>query len=152
MPTESTTQLTFKTNLEAALDARPGLNGVQVTIGFPKVPAKELVMLGDIKGTQEPASIGRLSREERYKLEVTIKVERQGTDQSVPTTRAYAIAAELEQQLRDDPTVAGAVRIAQVGGRQHDPGRYDLEEFVTSDGAGRMAVLTIDVACEARLT
>ncbi len=149
MPT--TTQGALKDALLEKLQAREGLAGVQVSYGFPKTPQKEIVMLGDIHGRQTPGALGRLSREERYRLEVTVKVEKQGTSQQPVTQRAYALADELEAQLRSDPTVGGVVRVAQIGGEQDDPGRFQLEEFATADGQGRMAVLTIDVACQARI-
>jgi hypothetical protein len=149
-----TSQADLKANLLEALKLRAGLDGVQVTWGWPKTPAKEMIALTDIRGRQEKAELGprrRANREESYKLEVIVKVEKQGVDQSIATLRAYALAAELEDQLLTDSTVGGVVREAQVGGRVGDPGRFDLEEFVTSDGAGRMAVLVIDVACQARV-
>lgn len=144
----------LKANLLAALDERPGLAGVQVTWGWPKTPAKEFIALTDIRGVQAKAELGprrRANREESYKLEVIVKVEKQGTDQSIATLRAYAIAEELADQLLLDSTVGGSVREAQVGGRDGDPGRFDLEELITGEGAGRMAVLVIDVACQARI-
>lgn len=137
---------TLKANLKAALQARAGLSGVQVSWGWPSAPAKEMILLGDVRdGTQDPAGMRSTPhhRDETYSVEVTIWVERIGADQQSATERAFELAAEIEDELRNDLTVGGAVRTAQV------QGRVEIEERA-SDRA-RLALLTINVHCKARL-
>lgn len=140
------TQDTLKANLLAQLQARAGLAGVQVAYGFPKTPATEFLMLGDIaKGDEQTAALGNRSRDEKYTLFVTVKVEKQGTNQQAATERAYTLAGELAGQLRTDPSVNGAVITALVQGTE-------LQEFASNQGqAARMAVVTVHVGCHARL-
>lgn len=147
------TQPTLKRNLKATLAKRSdaaaagnNMAGVQVSYGFPKSPAKEFVILTDIRDDGEhTATYGATtrSREENYSLFVIVKVEKQTTDQEATTDRAYAIAGEIETALRTDPTQSVPnllwALIAGVG----------LQEF--GNDQTRMAVLTIRVQCKARI-
>lgn len=139
----TSTQNTLKTNLKTQLDDRAGLADVQVTIGWPKSPAKEFMLLGDIRDDgEDTAALGNRRRDERYSLFVIVKVEKETTDQTLVNARAYALAAELEQQLRTDMSVNGAVISALVAG-------IGLDEF--ANDRTRMAILTVRVACHARI-
>jgi limonene-1,2-epoxide hydrolase len=138
------TQPKLKGNLRDALALRPAIKGeVQVSWGFPKSPEKEFILLGDIRDDgQESAAMGMQRRDERYTLEVIVKVEKNGTDQEATTLRAYALAGEVENTLRADATVGNAVLMARVTG-------VGLVEF---DGDQvRIAVLTVLVGCKARI-
>ncbi|MEW6583476.1 MAG: hypothetical protein AB1416_12030 [Actinomycetota bacterium] len=106
----------FKAALLTRLQARPGLAGVQVTWGWPPGDLEpEWIMLGDVDGTQAAAALGAQRREEEYFLDVTISVVRDMADDPRETAdRAFALAAEVEDELRGDASLGGVVREAQV--------------------------------------
>lgn len=139
---------TLKGNLLAQLRARPGLAGVQITWGIPAAKLEpDWICLRDVvdPAGQETAALGHMRREERYELRIVISVVRQfSEDQEVVAERARVLAAEIEDQLRSDPTVNGAVRTALVVG-------LSLEEPVDSKTAEREARVTVRVACRQRI-
>jgi hypothetical protein len=138
----STTQPSLKANLRDLLKLRSGLEGVQISWGFPKSPANEFILMGDIHDDGEATgALGNQRREETYTLEVLVKVEKNGADQEATTKRAYVLRDEIAQQLRADASVGGAVRQALVVGT-------GLMEF-HSDTV-RIAVLTIRIQCKQR--
>lgn len=106
--------------LHARLVARGGLSGVQISLGIPtSKPEPEWIMIGGARdpGDQEAAALGQLRREEHYHLWIDVSVVRPFDDDQVTTTdRAFALAAEVEDELRSDASVGGVVRIAQVVG------------------------------------
>jgi hypothetical protein len=137
----------FKAALQAQLQKRQGLNGVMVSYGYPgPVPEVEYIWLADVRGSQALATMGNRKREEDYSLTVLIKTEISGvqpTDQQTATERAFTLMGELEAQLRTDPTVNAAVRVAQV------EGPVDLVELAGNNARG--ALLTVTVHAEARI-
>lgn len=108
----------LKAALITRLKARPGLAGVQVTWGIPSQDLNdEWIMVGDVDGTQEAVHLGALRREEEYVLDIQVSVVRDmAADAQTTAERAFALAAEIEDELRTDPSVGGAVREAQVIG------------------------------------
>lgn len=129
-----------KANLVTQLQARGGLAGVQVTNGSPLPNVRrEFIWVGGAEGTQDYGTygVGGL-RQESYRLEVTISVLREGIDAVAADTRCFALSAELESQLRSDPTVNGACMTAKVGD-------FRLTEAVTQDGMARQSELQIFV-------
>ena len=136
---------TAKANLTSQLQARANLAGVQVTNGPPlPSPQREFIWIGTAEGTQEFATFGG-QRHESYGLHVVISVLRQGEDVVAADTRCFALSAELEAQLRADPTLSGAVTLAQFG-------EFRLAEYVGPDGSSRVSELTVTVNCEHWLT
>lgn len=136
---------TAKANLAAQLAARAGLNGVQVTNGPPLPnPSREFIWVGAAEGSQEIATMSG-TRAEQYGINVIISVLREGTDIVAADTRCFALAAEVEQQLRSDPTINNAVTYSQFG-------EFRLGEYVAPDGMNRVSELTVTVACEHWLT
>jgi hypothetical protein len=139
----TSTQPKLKANLLAALTKWDGLTDVQRTYGWPKSPAKEFLMLGDILDDgEQTAQMGLRSREERYTLLAMIKTEKETVVQQIATERGYAIAAELEALLRADPTVGGAVRLAAITG-------IGLNEL--GNDSTRAAFLEVKIGCQARI-
>lgn len=135
---------TLKANLMTRLLARTGLTGVQVSYGIPLPdPQPEFIWLGDVDGDQYFAALGHRAREEDYTLTVTVDVLRRDSDQQSATERAYAIAAEIENELRDDPTVNGAVRTAEIKGRMRLSERHDDQ--------AREAMLELSIYCQHRI-
>lgn len=133
---------TLKANLKTALGLRAGLSGVQIAYGPPSVGMqREYLWLGDTDGQQQFAAMGTVNYEE-YDLQVIVDVIREGEDEQSATARCFAIQAELENQLRTDNTVSGAVSAAQIG-------HFKLTENVTADGMTRTARLVTLVHCQA---
>ena len=135
---------TLKGNLLTRLKARSGFTGVSVTWGLPlNLEEKELVMLLDVEGDQVTAAFGQKRRNEEYQLTILISIMGTRGDQQPASERAYALAAEIENELRDDPTVGGAVRVAQV------KGPFDLRERTLGNQCE--SALTITVTCDQRV-
>jgi hypothetical protein len=134
----------LKAALLSLLSARAGLSGVQVVYGAPLPnPGREFISLAGTTGDQATASLGRLSREEEYRLTIYVSALREGLDQQSCTERAFALAAEVENAVRSDPTVSGTVRTALVDGP------FTLEEGATD--AHRTALVTLSLFCHARI-
>lgn len=147
----STAMHRTKKALVARLGARPALAG-KVTYGVPRVtPTTEWIHVGRIEGDETAVSLGRSSqgrREERFQIVVTISVIRSWIDDPEDVAdRAFALLAEIEDELRDAPTLG------------LDPGtdglywagvvRKDVDE--EGDGSQRQAVVIVRVGCMARI-
>lgn len=136
----------FVDALVTALAARAALVGVRVKYGppFPD-PGRESIAVTGWNGDQEWASLGRLAKEEVYTVEVMIFVVREGQQTQPAAERAYALLAELEDQLREtanSPTMGATVRVAAVTNVQAELGVSDTT---------RSALLTIGVRVSARI-
>lgn len=132
---------TLKQNLVTQLQARGGLAGVQVSYGPPlPAPQREYIWVGDVDGTQTMATLAQ-GRHDEYVVKVVFGVLKEGTDSKAADDRCFVLLAELEQQLRTDATVGGAVSLAQLG-------NFKLSEFVAPDGMNRTAELITDVNCQ----
>lgn len=131
----------LKANLVAQLQGRPGLSGIQVTNGPPlPAPQREFIWVGNAEGEQVIAGFSG-PRHEEYGVEVVISVIREGIDTPAADTRCFALFAELEQQLRTDSTVNGAVSFAEVGA-------FRLSERASADGMNRESELVVTVNCK----
>lgn len=137
--------------LKDALKLRSGLSGVQVSWGTPTEMMPELIHLGDASGDQEAVSLGQRHREENYTLTVTCDVLRNDGDQEKATRRAYALAAELEDELRDNADL-GLVQsgdlvllIIQVAGP------FALQEQAFEDSGVREATLEVTLSIKSRI-
>lgn len=140
----------LKAALYDALAARPALAGVQITYGAPLPdPKREFVWLQDVEGEQEASALGHLLRREAMTMTVIVNVMREDRNQQAATERAFAIAAEIEALLRENPaltgyyTGAGQILAAQV------TGPLTLEE--QANDQRRAAQLTVSVGWQARL-
>jgi hypothetical protein len=111
------------------LVARAGLisSELVVSYGIPvENPAEEYIAVGRVP-EHEQRQIGAgpppHTREENYVLQVLVSVLRDGAveNQQTCTERAYAIAAEIEDELADDPSINGAISVgylAEVEGHE----------------------------------
>lgn len=136
----------FMDALYDALAVRSGLSGVRVNYGpaLPDPGRESINILGNT-GDQTWASLGRLSKDEVYTVNVLILVIREGQQTQPAVERAYEILEELENQLREtatSPTMSGTVRVAAVSSVQLEIGASDTT---------RSALLTIGVRVEARI-
>jgi hypothetical protein len=135
---------TFKAALLDRLQARDGLAGVQVTYGWPSGSVqRETIMLGGVTGTQEFRTINARQRMEEYALDVFITVVREGHGrQQNADQRALELMGEVEDDLRDDPTVNNTVLTAELG-------RFDLQPMASAET--REARLTLGINVMARI-
>ena len=134
----------LKRELLTLLQARANLSAVLVTWGWPvgELP-DEFLMLLDVDGSQTTKTKGQHRREEEAALRVWISVLRGRGEQQAATERAYALAEELETQLRETPTVNSSVRSARI------EGRYALREAQARERCE--ASLTITVTFNKRI-
>lgn len=137
----------LKAALQSQLEARTGLIGVQVSYGYPgPLPEPEYIWLGDAHGSQQLATAGNRARDERYQLTVLIKTETSGLDgaaQQTAVERAFALMAEIENELRANPSMDNVVRVARIDGP------IDLLELAGAESRG--ALLTVTLGIEARI-
>jgi hypothetical protein len=135
---------TAKANLKTQLAARGGLTGVQISYGPPAVGTqREYIWLGDTDGEQTYAAMAAPNqRHEEYEMSVIIQASMEGTSEPAADARCFAIQAELENQIRSDGTLNGAVTDAQIG-------QFRLTEDVSPDGMTRTARLVTLIRCEA---
>ena len=124
--------------------ATPPLLGVRVNYG-PALPdpGRESINILGVEGEQMWASLGKLSKDEVYTITVLVIVIREGQQTKAAVERAYAIAAEIEQLLREDVTIGGTCRVAALDSP------FDLE--VGASDTTRSALLTLGVRVEARI-
>ena len=91
----------FKAAFLAQLQARTNLQSVQVSYGYPgPVQEIEYIWLGDVRGNQQLAQMGRRSRDENYTLTVLIKTETSGVssaEQQTAVERAFALMPRLKR-------------------------------------------------------
>lgn len=122
----------------------PPLQGVRVNYG-PALPdpGRESINLLGVEGEQAWASLGKLSKDEVYTISVLIIVIREGQQTQEAVERAYTIAAEVEQLLREDVTIGNTCRVASLD----TP--FDLE--MGASDTTRSALLTLGVRVEARI-
>jgi hypothetical protein len=133
----------FKNALYTRLAARSGLSGVQVSYGWPTgAVQREHIILGGVDGTQEYRAIGAQHRFEEYTLTVYINVLREGVQQQTCDERCLALLAEVESELRSDPTVNNTVLTAELGSFVLDPMANDQS---------REARLRVGVSVKARI-
>lgn len=136
----------FLDAFRARLLARPGLAGVQVATGpLAEDTALESIQLFRVDIDQVWAAQGGRSREETGTLTGAIWIVKPGADEPTIKTardRAYALLAEIESDLRADPSVNGTVRVAQLASA-------DLTQGVNE--SGRVAQVTFTVNLTARL-
>ena len=132
--------------LVVALAARTNLAGVRVNYG-PALPdpGRESINVLGLEGDQNWAGLGQLVKEEVYTVQVMIFVIREGQQTQPAVERAYALLAELENQLRENstaPTMGNTVRVASVSTVNLEVGASDTT---------RSALLTIGVRVQARI-
>lgn len=142
----TSTIVSFKSSLDTTLSARAGLSGVLITRGIEPVDMSvpELLVIGDVtRSEQTAAALGRQRREENYTVEIEVTVVgHHADDQDTLSERAMTIASEVEDALRDDCSVGGVVRVAQVA-------EIGLQE--ASDGNQRWARVPMRIRVDQRI-
>ena len=146
----SSTVPTVRAQLVTRLAARAGLAGVQVSQYHPGDQVQpEAIFTGKVTGRHDISSIkaGRKNRDETYDLDVVVSVLG-STDGKLETaeTRAFALLAEIEGELADDPRIGLAptvVNWCKAG---------DFEESATRTDQGPLFEIKMAMEVVARLT
>lgn len=136
-----------KAALVERLSARAGLDGVLITWGWPPAPSAEWIMVGEADGDQEARGINAaaMPKRETYTLVVVVSVLRSPDDARGATERAFAIADEIDTELRADPTLGGVAGLLYATPN----GTFELIEGVSPES--REGRVTLSIACSARL-
>lgn len=137
MAIELTKAHTIMNALADALAARAGLDSVQVaTAPLGKDTAREAIVLADGRASQEWGSIGAKSRDEELTIAGLVWVTRPGAGETVireTRARAFALLAEIETHLREDPTALGSLKWYEFTSYTLDQGANDLGRWVQID-------------------
>jgi hypothetical protein len=128
------------------LAAAPALEGIAVWEAHPgdDLP-KEAIVLLNADGDQEWAALGRHSREETFVIRGSVFVVQDGaTHEAIRTaiTRAHTIAKNVADVVIADPTLGGAVRVAEFKAQRIDGG---------ANVKSRWSEATFEVACGVRI-
>jgi len=134
--------------LRDQLKARAALARVQITTGKPQAPDSEYIaILGAPAHRQEHAAMGTTlhPRREDFELALVVSVVQAGhPDSDAVVDRAFVLAGELENQLRDDQTIGGNVEYAEVS-------ELPFEDLGPNDEGFREARIHARVRCRAYL-
>jgi hypothetical protein len=136
--------------LKGLLIARSGLSGVQVTTGLPMTASTDYVAIMDaIPHVQRTAGARTAPqpREEEFDLVVLISAIRKGDDDGTEVVnRAYAIAAELESEIRNDLTIN-----ASLGNGWATVTALPMTQRGPNTDGEREALIEANVSCRARI-
>ena len=127
--------------LADALAARTGLFGVQIATGWlgGETAARESIQLTAVRGTQQWGMLSNRRRNEEFTIEATIWVGEPGKNETVIRSvraRAVELLAEIEDELRVDPTVGNIAQVSQVTA-------YDLDQG--SNQSGRWCQIEFEI-------
>lgn len=78
-----------------------------VSLGLPRQVEREMVIVGDVAGDQEWASIGAGRRDEEYSVDLYVVVLWPGYDSLESMTRAWDLWAVVEDLVRANPGAGG---------------------------------------------
>lgn len=141
----------IKANLYARCQAL--FPNAAVHYGLPPTDqANDIVCIGEVgtadalRGEQEARTLGtNRSREETIYASVLISTWRGTTDQQLVSELVFDAMALLEDDLRTDPTIAGACRDADVIGWQLTETEWEALP------KGRYAELDVTIRCRTRI-
>lgn len=121
---------------------------VQVVYGPPVnyEEARIVALLGLAQPTvEEAAAIGNQRRTERFRFTVAVKVHDPALSAEEIDTQVFELADRTRDVVGSDTTLGGSVEFAEVV-QQESPGPLPAE------GGGWFEVVTLQVACRARVT
>lgn len=137
--------------VKAALISTIGaaLPDTQVTWATPRGdPAREWVRVGNVSGEQQAAALGRLRREENFRVEVLVSIVQSDIqDAQEVAERAFELVADgIESPLRADEKLGLGASGPLVWARVE---KTDLAEGLAE--GERWAEITVHVACKTRI-
>ena len=139
----------YKAALVAALAARAGLSATTVAYAWPGPSATaEMIACSTSRSSQDFANIkaGRKHRNEDAEIDAVVWVFQGGgtpVDADDTEARSFAMAAEVEGELADDPTLGGVCEWSRIA-------RVEAELVPFEKGWASQLILTL--AVRARLT
>lgn len=134
-----------ESGLLAALQARPGLEGVQVRLGNPGsgVQAEHIWIDETVQATWDPDVTGTApSEDEVFELRVVILVGHPGDDYTTIRDRLMALADEVTEAVAQDRTLGGSVEDCYTVRFERDGGLTDN---------GRILLAQVSVRCRSAL-
>ena len=78
-----------------------------VSLGLPRQVEREMVIVGDVSGDQEWATVGGGRRDEDYTVDLYVVVLWPGYDALESMTRAWELWGVVEDLLRENPGAGG---------------------------------------------
>lgn len=147
----TTTAPTVRAQLITLLAARPGLAGVLVTpVWQGDAATQEQMYLGKTSADLDFATIraGRKKREEDYAVDLVIDVERPDDWGPDSEERAFALAAEVDDLVADDPAIGLGATLPTL--RIHVSHLEQTSGALAEGGIGTRITLTLSV--QSRLT
>lgn len=143
-----------KARIVSLLEGWPALTGVQVAYSGPVKEAEtaaEMVFLGGVEGDQEWSSLGAMSRQEEYAINlfcIVFRAQAEGTEQQAEE-RCWTIWNEVCNALVSDPGLTGTFR-----GGWAKPGRFTQVTVPTLEPVGFSARMDaqVDVTAQLRRT
>ena len=118
----------------------------QLSWGTPRSLERECVIVGDVNNSeQEWAGIGDRRRNEDYRIELWVGVNKAGDSQEDATVRAVELFAVIESVLRANSNLGGTL----PAGQWSEIRVPTLEEFPTDGGFA--AVIQSEIRVKARL-
>ncbi|MGH2692324.1 MAG: hypothetical protein ACRDHM_07440 [Actinomycetota bacterium] len=121
--------------LRTAIAGRAGLAGVQVDLGDPGSNVlPEHIWIAesapDEEQEWETTGVGSQQRRETFTIRVVVLVEQSGNDYQAIRDRARVLSAEIEEAVRANQTLAGAVFHAEVSADRRATGGTDEGRIV----------------------
>lgn len=129
--------------LLAAIQGRSGLAGVTVSLGDPGSGARpEHVWLVEEAIAERvtdvtPQASASGGYDERFELSVRVLATRSGDDYRALRDRSTALLLEVEEAVRTDPRLGGAVEDSEVI-------RIERESGATENGRGILATVIVE--------
>jgi hypothetical protein len=103
----STTPATITALQQLLSEADWPLRPPSVTLGLPRQPEREMVIIGNVTGSQEWASLGTQRRDEDYTIDLYVFVLWPGYTALEAMTRAYELWAVVEDTVRSNLAAGG---------------------------------------------
>jgi hypothetical protein len=151
--TTGSTLVVFKQAVVAALAARPGLAGVQITYEYPigSITGADIWLADASADTRIPVMrAGVLKVEEDYTLLIIAQVlKTQGEGQEAADIAALGLLREVQQQFAEKPQLVPDIQWAEVRSWRHRVGPFGVDEV--GGNANRGSRFEIDVGVRARL-
>jgi hypothetical protein len=123
---------------------------IRVVDGFPRfaISKTDLIAVGGkpeptADGRQDAAALGNRRREESYTIRVTCSSSRGGEDQKAVRDRAFDLMAIVENAVRNDVTLGGVVRVAQIAG---SISLFQTDFETAADGVFAEVAFDVDVS------
>lgn len=103
----STTPATIRALHELLSEADWPLRTPSVSLGLPRQPEREMVIIGNVTGSQEWAALGNSRRDEDYTVDLYVFVLWPGYSALEAMERAYELWSVVEDTVRTNLAAGG---------------------------------------------